>query len=118
VQWAISGKPSDTKSRIVFQELLLLVGWGGGLRELNFMAIKVLLFYPVAKKMPRNFLWNFKLPRDYTKNWLGDEMTPAEGTRILHFESGESFLSWAIFASLHVLTSASLIIRGNGSQIS
>jgi len=44
-------------------------------------------------------------------------MIPAEVTRALQFGSGESLLSWATFASLYVLTNASLITGGNGSQI-
>jgi hypothetical protein len=53
VEWAVTEKPSDTKSGIVFEELFLLVGWwGGGVSELNFMAIKVFVVLPGSEKMP------------------------------------------------------------------
>ena len=68
------------------------------------------------RKIPGTFSWYFKLLRGSTKSWLGSEMSPPEGTRI-QLESGESIRSWAIFASLHVLTGASFIIGGNGSEL-
>lgn len=105
--------PSDTKSVIVFQGLFLVVGWWGCGKELNLMVFVAL---PGSEKIPRIFSWYFKLLRDNTKSWLGSEMNPAEGARI-QLESGESSRSWAIFASLHVLTSASFIIRRNESQL-
>jgi len=80
------------------------------------MAIKVFVVLPGNEKCPEPFHGILNC-RETTKSWLVNEMIPAEVTRVLQFESGESLLSWAIFASIHVVTSASLIIRGNWSQI-